>query len=342
MQVYSRFNRGYHYILTVIDVLSKHAWTVPLKIKGGSETADAITEIIRESERCPKNLQTDMGKEFYNTYVQRLLKKQNINLYSTYSIMKASVVERFNRTLKNAMWKMFTLNGSYKWTDLLSRLTAEYNARKHRTIGMRPVDVTPAVADRLLKTVYNHIKIAGRQSSKWATRYALADTRRYSRRVIRQIGPPSYIEIAIGNHRRNELVLSPETWRALCEQRSNVEKYLGNQQCTDTSYSIVVGPLTVRFSTLDNITLIHLEASNVHLAMTASTFFNMLNFDRCIDLMFARLIGVIDRVDAQFHNFSNIMTTVSNNKNVSKIIRDSECFHKNQLVDCELLALVFN
>ncbi|XP_011869582.1 PREDICTED: uncharacterized protein LOC105562976 [Vollenhovia emeryi] len=161
MQAYSRFNRGYHYILTVIDVLSKHAWAVPLKIKGGSETADAIAEIIRESERCPRNLQTDKGKEFYNTYVQRLLKKQNINLYSTYSIMKASVVERFNRTLKNAMWKMFTLNGSYKWTDLLPRLTAEYNARKHRTIGMRPVDVTPAVANRLLKTVYSHVKIAG-------------------------------------------------------------------------------------------------------------------------------------------------------------------------------------
>ncbi|XP_011867576.1 PREDICTED: uncharacterized protein LOC105561836 [Vollenhovia emeryi] len=173
-------------------------------------------------------------------------------------------------------------------------------------------------------------------------RYALTTTGYKYLEIGVNVGPPSYIEIAIGNHRRNQLVLSPETWRALCEQRSNVEKYLGNQQCMDTSYSIVVGPLTVRFSTLDNITLIHMEASNVHLAMTASTFFNMLNFDRCIDLMFARLIGVIDRIDAQFHNFSNITSTVSNNKNVSKIIRDSECFHKNQLVDCELLALVFN
>ncbi|XP_036146611.1 uncharacterized protein LOC118646874 [Monomorium pharaonis] len=73
---YSRFNRGYHYILTVIDVLSKHAWAIPLKSKGGSETANAITEIIRESKRCPRNLQTDMGKEFYNAYVQKLFKKK--------------------------------------------------------------------------------------------------------------------------------------------------------------------------------------------------------------------------------------------------------------------------
>ncbi|XP_071629504.1 uncharacterized protein [Temnothorax longispinosus] len=49
MRPYSRFNGGYHYILTVIDVLSKYAWAVPLKGKGGSETADAIAEIIRDS-----------------------------------------------------------------------------------------------------------------------------------------------------------------------------------------------------------------------------------------------------------------------------------------------------
>ena len=62
---YSGFNRGHYYILTVIDVLSKYAWAVPLKSKGGSETADAIVEIIRASGRCPKNLQTDMGKKFF-------------------------------------------------------------------------------------------------------------------------------------------------------------------------------------------------------------------------------------------------------------------------------------
>jgi len=46
-----------------------------------------------------------MGKEFYNVDVQQLINKHGINHYSTYSVMKASVVERFNRTLKNDMWK---------------------------------------------------------------------------------------------------------------------------------------------------------------------------------------------------------------------------------------------
>jgi len=101
MRSYLGFNRGHHYILTVIDVLSKYAWAVPLKSKGESEMADAIAEIIRASGRCPKNLQTDMGKEFYKADVQKILKKHDVNHYSTYSTLKASVVERFNRTLKN-------------------------------------------------------------------------------------------------------------------------------------------------------------------------------------------------------------------------------------------------
>jgi len=79
MRPYSDFNRGHYYILTVIDVLSKYAWTVPLKSKDGSKTADTMAEIIRASGRCPKNLQMDMGKKFYNADVQKILKKHDIN-----------------------------------------------------------------------------------------------------------------------------------------------------------------------------------------------------------------------------------------------------------------------
>ncbi|KAL6418058.1 hypothetical protein ACFW04_012375 [Cataglyphis niger] len=58
------------------------------------------------------------------------------------------------------MWKYFTLNGTYKWIEALPRLVKEYNARKHRTIGMKPVDVTPAITDKLLNTIYSNVKIA--------------------------------------------------------------------------------------------------------------------------------------------------------------------------------------
>jgi len=62
MCLYSHFNKGYHYILTVINVLNKYVWAVPLKSKSGSKTANTIIEIIRKSGRQLKNLQTDMRK----------------------------------------------------------------------------------------------------------------------------------------------------------------------------------------------------------------------------------------------------------------------------------------
>ncbi|XP_077270947.1 uncharacterized protein LOC143902117 [Temnothorax americanus] len=58
------------------------------------------------------------------------------------------------------MWKLFTLQGSYRWIDSLPSLLSNYNRRRHRTIGMRPADVTPTVAERLLRTVYSRAKIA--------------------------------------------------------------------------------------------------------------------------------------------------------------------------------------
>jgi len=100
-------------VLTVIDVLSKYAWAVTLKTKNGTEMATEIAKIIQDDGKCPKNLQTDMGKEFYNANVQILLKKHNINHYSTYSVIKASgcrtnqsyVEKRYVETVY-AQWKL--------------------------------------------------------------------------------------------------------------------------------------------------------------------------------------------------------------------------------------------
>jgi len=51
-------------------VLNKHAWAKPLK--SGNEITKAIAKIIRDDGRCPKNLYTDRGKEFYNSDAETL------------------------------------------------------------------------------------------------------------------------------------------------------------------------------------------------------------------------------------------------------------------------------
>jgi len=134
---YSKKNKGYKYILCVIDCFTKYAWAIALKSKTAKEVSSAMSKILLK--RSPKLLQLDNGKEFYNSTFDALMKKHNIQKYSTYSTMKACIVERFNRTLKEKMFREFTARGSHEWISILPSLINEYNNSKHRTIGMTPV-----------------------------------------------------------------------------------------------------------------------------------------------------------------------------------------------------------
>lgn len=136
---YSKSNKGYKYILTIINCFSKVAFAIPLKTKSSNDIVTALTPILRANKM--NHLQTDNGKEWYNAKVKRLLNHYNINHYSTYSDKKASIIERFNRTLKNHMWKWFTANGKYTWIKILPTLIKRYNNTVHRTIKIKPIDV---------------------------------------------------------------------------------------------------------------------------------------------------------------------------------------------------------
>lgn len=154
---YAKNNSGYKYILVVIDCFSKYLWTRALKSKTGVEVTKAMQSVFQNG-RVPKNLQTDSGTEFYNQHFAKLMKQFSVNHYSTYSTVKAAIAERVIRTIKNPIYKTFSMRGRYKWIDIFADVTTQYNNRKHRTIGMKPNDVT---ANTTL-TVYNTLKLFGR------------------------------------------------------------------------------------------------------------------------------------------------------------------------------------
>ena len=154
-------NNGYSYIRLVMNTFSKYVWAEPLKTKTGGEVARAMAKILA-STTPPRNLQVDDGKEFYNSSFLALMKKHGINMYSTYSVLKASLIERVNRTIKGAIFKNFTIKGNQNWTRDLQTIVTRYNDTVHRTIGMKPREVTSKDEKRLLRTVYREIKQAGR------------------------------------------------------------------------------------------------------------------------------------------------------------------------------------
>lgn len=168
MQKYSKYNRGLKYILTCIDTFSKFAWAQAIKSKSADDVTRAMSTILNNNlGRNPKNIQSDDGREFFNEKFLVLMKKHNINHYSTYSVKKASIVERFIRTIKSWLWIQFSYNGSYRWVGhTLSNLMDRYNNKVHRTIKVAPVTVNHSNANALLSNVYNFIKL--RAKAKYA------------------------------------------------------------------------------------------------------------------------------------------------------------------------------
>ena len=156
VQELKSLNKNYRYLLTVVDVLSKYAWVVPLKDKTGVSTAEALSKIF-EKGRIPRKLRTDSGKEFENATVQKLLKKNKVHFFTAKNRTKAAVVERFNRTLKGKLWKYFHATGKKRYVEVLDDMVKAYNSAVHSSIKTAPDSVTPYNAERTWRHLYGHL-----------------------------------------------------------------------------------------------------------------------------------------------------------------------------------------
>ena len=139
LQRYARVNKGYRYILVVVDVFSKYAWLRALKTKKGNEVSSALKDIIKNSSSPPKFLWSDRGFEYLNTFVKKLLKHYGIHHYFTYNTEKCVIAERFNRTIRTWLEKYFETSRHTVWYNILSDLEKRYNNSKHRSIGLTPI-----------------------------------------------------------------------------------------------------------------------------------------------------------------------------------------------------------
>ena len=142
IQKFSKWNKGIKYLLMVIDVFSKYGWIAPLKDSKTESVSTAFDKIFKKSERVPEMLWTDKGSEFVSKHFKEFLKKNEIKLYHTENEEKSSIVERWNKTMKNRMWKMFSANNSIVYWDKLDKLVGDYNNAKHSNVKMTPKEAS--------------------------------------------------------------------------------------------------------------------------------------------------------------------------------------------------------
>ena len=156
MTQYSKINKGYKYIFTNIDVFSKIAYAFPLKSKKIQDIKPCFEKIFEKNK--PKYIWSDKESSFLSKEMQQFFKDNNVKIYHTNSHLKAVIIERFNRSLRELMMKEFVKNNNTVWYNILPKLIKVYNNRYHSTIKMRPTEVNKSNEKYIKENIYTYNK----------------------------------------------------------------------------------------------------------------------------------------------------------------------------------------
>ena len=125
---------------------------------------DAVYRAVKEKGRSKISLKQfqdwlslqDQGSEFLNHVFQQFLRESNLDFFTVNSVLKAIVVERFNRTFENKMYKYSTSKNTLTYVDELPKLVKSFNNTYHRSIKMKPSQVTKANEAKVWETLYGN------------------------------------------------------------------------------------------------------------------------------------------------------------------------------------------
>ena len=137
-----RINEDVNYLLNVIDHFSKFAWSIPIKNKSSAVVADRLQELFLV-EGFPEVLQSDNGTEFVNKEMTSLSERYGFELKHSlpYHSQAQGLVERFNRTIQEAIYNYTLDRGVKKWVDNLCFFVYAYNTTVHSTTELTPFQV---------------------------------------------------------------------------------------------------------------------------------------------------------------------------------------------------------
>ena len=137
--------------------------------------------------------------------MNEFLKENEIKIYSTFNQPDERsqgpshnpVIERFNRTLKNLMFKKFTENGNRIWIKILPELLDFYNNKKHRTIKCTPIEASKnpeIIRDIVNENNNENITLKEKQKFKindrvrifkWKTKFEPGYTYKWSKEIFK-------------------------------------------------------------------------------------------------------------------------------------------------------------
>jgi hypothetical protein len=159
-------NDNVKFLLTVVDAFSRLGWAVPLRDKSAREVSAALRQTF--AGKGYKKLQTDKGTEFRNARVREFLREEGTRWFSSENeVIKASLVERFNKTLRRKIHAYLTRFREGRYIDRLSDMVDAYNRMPHSTLnGLAPIDVNSHNAADLFVSMYEPSSSLARKKPK--------------------------------------------------------------------------------------------------------------------------------------------------------------------------------
>ena len=154
---YSNKNSGYKYIIVVVDCFTKMAYGEAVKKLDEFSASIALEKIMKKMPEIPRFFCTDRGTEFVNSKVGKLLEGLGIVHYQMRGTHKASIAERFIKTLKSKLEKYFWQNQTRKWIDVYQEYIKIYNNSYHRTIKMKPAQVNWDNRQKVFRSLFPDI-----------------------------------------------------------------------------------------------------------------------------------------------------------------------------------------
>lgn len=143
-------------LLCVIDNLSKFAWVRKLQNKKKETVVNSLNNVIESSGRKPHIIGADYGIEFTNNHFRNYVDSQNIRLYLNAAPLKATLVERFNQTLKIRLFRYMFYHNTNRFIDILDQVVTNYNNTIHSRTKFPPAHVGPGNQKMVYRNLYGN------------------------------------------------------------------------------------------------------------------------------------------------------------------------------------------
>ena len=130
-------NRGYRYVLVIIDNFLKIGFTIPLKNKNAQTIKDSFEKTLISSKRKPNLIELDRVREFYNNIFQDL-QKNYMKIYSRKSSFGAVFAKRFTHTIRDLLKRPVFEKSDSNWIDILPTITKQCSTRIPSSTKLTP------------------------------------------------------------------------------------------------------------------------------------------------------------------------------------------------------------